>query len=48
MVARSASTQAGNKWATAEPELVITAAGSPWPRPRPRAKKAADLSSMQV
>jgi hypothetical protein len=48
MVPWSASTQAGNSWATAEPEVVITAAGTPSARPRPRAKKAAERSSMAV
>ena len=44
----SASTQAGNSWATAEPEVVITAAGLPAARPRPRAKKLAERSSKAV
>ena len=44
----SASTQAGSNWATAEPEVVITAAGCPEDLARPRAKKAAERSSRAV
>ena len=44
----SASTQAGNSWATADPEVVITAAGTPVARASPRAKKAAERSSRAV
>ena len=43
-----ASTTAGSKFATAVPEVVITAAGTPFAFPRPSAKNPSDLSSMQV
>ena len=48
MAPRSASTTAGNRLATALPEVVTTAAGTPAARPKPRAKKAADRSSTAV
>jgi hypothetical protein len=45
---RDASTTAGSRLATAVPELVMTAAGVPEARPKPRAQKASERSSMQT
>ena len=44
----SASTAAGNRFATAVPEVVMTIAAFPKPVAIPKAKNAADLSSIAL